>query len=199
MSRLLLVLASALLAALLTAAPAAAKGPSEASVEGPGLAAPVDLDGDEGSGPLGEVTEAAGFFPAVFLRTPDPMLRERPAGELGPRYVATYTVPGPNNELDGLRQELYPYAEPAPVSYMAPGQTVFGTEKTVGGWFVGTDQLRETLVAAGLPETAPAATADTTTTSFPWTVVGGLAGLAVALGLTALVVQLLRRQPRSAT
>ena len=67
MSRLLLVLASALLAALLTAAPAAAKGPSEASVEGPGLAAPVDLDGDEGSGPLGEVTEAAGFFPAVFL------------------------------------------------------------------------------------------------------------------------------------
>lgn len=196
MKRVALLLLPAALCLVLAPSAALAKGPSEASVAGPGLSDPVALSGDEGSGPLGEVTEAAGFFPAVFRQVPNPMLESRPAGTLGPRYVVTYVVPGPNNERDVLRQDIYPYAEPAPISYMEPGQTVFGTERTFGGWFVGSRQLREVLVAAGLPREA---TTGVQKTTFPWAVVAGLGALVAVFGLGALAIQLLRRQPRSAT
>jgi hypothetical protein len=147
----------------------------------------ITLEGTEGSGPLGELVANAGFFPSVFSQDPSPMLERAPAGDLGPRYVVTYVVPGPYGEQDTLRQDMYPYALPEPVSYMAPGQQVFGTERTDGGWYIATSQLKETLVAAGLPETAPT---DTGGSSFPWAL-AALVALAV-LGLAAAL--LLRRR-----
>src|SRR2546421_9131869 len=122
--RSLLVFAVAATVGLVLAAAAAAKGPSEAKITGPGLSSPLVLTGDgEGSGsPLGDFTQQAGFFPAMFGQSPDPMLQLRPASILGPRYRVTYTVPGPDNTADTIRQDLYPYAQGRPVTYMRPGQ-----------------------------------------------------------------------------
>lgn len=81
--RVLVPLAVAVLAALVPTA-ALAKGASEAEIAGPGLDNPISLTGE---GHLGEqlmqIAEAAGFFPAVFDQSPDPMLAEPPAGDLG--------------------------------------------------------------------------------------------------------------------
>ena len=98
------------------------------------------------------------------------MSAERPQGALGPKYTVEYVMPGPNNELDTLTQELYPYAAPSPVSYVEPGQPFWTTEDTYGGWFVATAALKDLLVAVGLPEIAP--TDDTAPSDSPWTVLG---------------------------
>ena len=72
----------------------------------------VQGDGELPGTALGTLTTASGFFPQVFGQTPDPTQRQRPAGTLGPRYVATYLVPGPNGSSSRLVQHLYPYAKP---------------------------------------------------------------------------------------
>jgi hypothetical protein len=139
---------------------AAAKGPSAASITGPGLSAPVPIDGQgEGdlSTALGLLVSQTGFFPQTFGQSPDPLLREQPATrKLGARYSVTYTVPGPSTSV--VHQDLYPYAAGGAVSYMEPGQQIWD-QKTHGGWYRAgslSSELREMLVNAGLPKTAPA-------------------------------------------
>jgi hypothetical protein len=149
---LLLVVAAVL--AFPTAA--GAKGPSEATISGPGLDPPLAISGTEGSGDLGLLVSGTGFFPAAFDQSPDPMLRKRPAVRLGPRYEIVYRVPGPHSVADRLRQDLYPYAAGGPLSYMRPGQP-FWEQRTRGGWYRGTAELRRMLVRAGLPAKAPTA------------------------------------------
>jgi hypothetical protein len=160
MKRVLLVLSAAALALPSTAF---AKGPTGASVNGPGSGGGITFNGDGESGgtPLGDLADQAGFFPAVFARQPDPMLDRRPQGDLGPKYTITYTVPGPNNETWRIKQDLYPYAASGPVTYTKPGQTIFQIPGgTRGGWYLAVPQLKETLVEAGLPSAPPSATAD---------------------------------------
>jgi hypothetical protein len=143
------------------------------------------------------IAEAAGFFAATFGQSPDPMLDTRPTGSLGPRYRITYLMPGPNNELDEIRQDLYPYAEPTPVSYTPPKQPFFGTEQTRGGWYVAsTSFLKDALVQAGLPENAPTGGNGST---FPWMVVGSLAAIGGVLLLGAVAVVVIRRRPQAVT
>jgi hypothetical protein len=156
MKRALLVLA---IAALALPMAALGKRPSAASMDGPGSGGGITFSGDgESNGtPLGNLTEQSGFFPAVFTRQPDPMLDSRPKGDLGPKYTVTYTVPGPNNETWKIQQDVYPYAEHGPVTYMKPGQEIFELGGTRGGWFQATPQLKETLVSAGLPPSPPLA------------------------------------------
>jgi hypothetical protein len=178
MNRLLLIAA----VALALPAAALAKGPSEAALTGPGL----DNDGIALTG-LGDdsgIVSQSGFFPAAFGQSPDPMLAAPPGGKLGPKYTLTYTVPGPSGSDATIVQDVYPYAEPEPVTYMPPGQSFFDTEQTRGGWYVSTTGLRELLVDAGLPAEAPApGTGGSVKPIWPW-VVGALALLA-ALGLAA--------------
>lgn len=186
MKRVFVILA---IAALSFPATALGKGPSAASIDGPGSGGGITFTGggESGGTPLGDLTQQSGFFPAVFRQTPDPMLESRPKGDLGPKYTVTYTVPGPNNEVWKLRQDVYPYATPGPVTYMEPGQTVFHTEGTRGGWFQADPALKETLVAAGLPSTASAG-ASSGSSSFPTTLLVLLAaGLLLAMA-TAVVV-----------
>jgi hypothetical protein len=123
------------------------------------------------------------------------MLEERPAGALGPRYTVAYVMPGPNNERDTLVQELYPYARPAPVSYVEPGQRFWTTEETRGGWFVASPNLRDLLVTAGLPATPPAGRA--APSDSPWTVLGPMVALVAlgAVGAVAATVVVRRRRP----
>jgi hypothetical protein len=143
------------LAALAFPSAAVAKGPDQATITGPGLDAPLSISGTEGSGNLGLLAQQAGFFPAAFDQSPDPMLDKRPAGRLGPRYEIVYRVPGPQSVADTLRQDLYPYAAGGPLSYMKPGQP-FWEQRTRGGWYRGTAELKRMLVRAGLPGKAPA-------------------------------------------
>jgi hypothetical protein len=149
------------IAALVLAAPASAKGPSGASIEGPGTGGGIDITGTMQPGSqLGDFTTWSGFFPAVFRQTPDPMLDSRPEGNLGPKYTVTYTVPGPNGETWTIEQDLYPYVKRGPITYMKPGQEIFETEGTRGGWYMAEIALWELLVDAGLPATPPGKTSD---------------------------------------
>jgi hypothetical protein len=191
MRRFLLLATAGALAALVATAPAAAKGPSTASLTGPGLdhAVPVKGEGESGPGtPLGSLVQLGGFFPQVFLEAPDPTTRTRPTGNLGPRYRVEYRVPGPNANGSKLVQDVYPYAR-TPVTYMSPGQRFWGVNHTHGGWFVAGPGLKATLVAAGLPESPPAAASGG---SFPW------AWFAAAVLTVVVLLALVLRRRRSA-
>ena len=140
MKRTLVLLA---IAALVLPATALGKGPASAEIQGPGAGGINLSGGGENFGtPLGDLVQYAGFFPAMFRQTPDPMSDQRPQGDLGPKYTVTYSLPGPDGEADTVTQELYPYANP-PVSYTKPGQEFFEAEKSRGGWYVSTAALRE--------------------------------------------------------
>ena len=88
----------------------------------------------------------------MYGQTPSATLKAQPRGSiLGPRYRIVYTVPGPNAIRSRVIQLLYPYAKPVPLTYMKPGQTYWGTRKTLGGWFRSSTALTRALVQAGLP------------------------------------------------
>jgi hypothetical protein len=105
-------------------------------------------------------------------------------------------MPGPNGETDRIVQYVYPYATPTPVTYMEPGQPFFGTERTVGGWLVATAALTESLVEAGLPETAPAQGGDGE--HYGWPLGIGIAALLAGIVLASATVLHLRRRARTA-
>jgi hypothetical protein len=186
--RRLLPLAAAL--ALIAPGVAAAKGPSAATISGPGLKHAIAINGygeGDASSPLGILVTQGGFFQQAYQQTPSMTTAARPQRRLGPRYKVTYTLPGPSNESK-LRQDLYPYATGGPVTYMAPGQTFWETNSTPGGWFRGTGQLKRMLVKAGLPARAPIHKGNRDHTV---SVAVG-AGVAAAAGVLAL---LYRRRP----
>src|SRR6266581_1433293 len=102
-----LLLAAALTALLLFPAAATAKGPSAATISGPGLRHAINIEGyGEGgnSTALGILVNDGGFFPQAFGGTPT-ATTARPEGTLGPRYEVTYTVPGGSNGDSTLRQD----------------------------------------------------------------------------------------------
>jgi len=156
--------AAALAALLVVALPVAAlaKGPDAARISGPGMDKPANLrmSGEEGGGTaLSTIVEETGLFAAMFAQTPSPMLKARPAGELGPMYTVVYRVPDGTSKPPEIRQELYPFATGGPVSYTAAGQRVFD-QATTGGWYRGSaSRLLPVLADLGVPETAGAAQA----------------------------------------
>jgi hypothetical protein len=187
MKRLLFLLA---IAALALPAAALAKGPSEASIKGPGLGKTIKIAGPEQDGsPMMDFAEAAGFFPGAFGQEPSPLLPSRPKGDLGPKYAIEYTVPGGNNDTFHIKQDLWPYARPYAVTYMSPGQDIFDM-KTRGGWFTDS-RLKHILVAAGLPKTAAAAR-DSSSAGFFST--GRLGVLVLALLLLGVATIAMRRR-----
>ena len=189
------ILACAALALMLPTA-ALAKGASKAEVTGPALDEAIVITGtEEPDSPLQALALQAGFYPSVFRQTPDPMLAGRPAGRLGPKYRITWTMPGPNNETDLIRQDVYPYAKGGPVTYTEPGQKFFTTERTRGGWYRSTVELKRRLVAAGLPGSA----SSTGSNGRDWTVPVGLGAAAAALLALLAAGIVLRRRTHPAT
>jgi hypothetical protein len=194
-----LILLAIAVVALTVVGTASGKGPIAATIDGPGTGGGITLGGG-GDAPvwLGNFADHAGFFPAVFSQTPDPMLDSSPSSDLGPRYTVTYDVPGPNGREDRLVQDLYPYAAGGPVTFTKPGQSFFGRERTRGGWFEAPPALMDTLIEIGLPTTSPTGSSagDGLTFSDVWLP----AVLAFALGLVALpAVVIRRRRPRTVT
>ena len=157
MKRLLFLLA---LGALTLPATALAKGPSEARITGPGLSKAITITGTETDGsPIMNLAEAAGFFPAAFGQTPDPMSSAPPKRSLGAKYSLDYVVPGGNDTSFKIHQDVYPYAKPGGWTYMPAHQKIFDMDGgTHGGWFTDS-RLKGILVARGLPTSPPAASA----------------------------------------
>jgi hypothetical protein len=190
------------ISSLAVASTAFAKGATQATIKGPGLkkgglVLRSDSGGDPTSGSrLGRLADAAGFFPAVFDQQPDPMLRERPKGTLGPKYTAEYVMPGPNGTTSTIRQDLYPYAKPYALSYTKPGQPFFDRgQGTHGGWFMTTSAVRTVL---GLPVQPPDASPGDGSGWLRWVAI--VITIAAGLALVAtLSVVALRRRPGPAT
>lgn len=184
------VLTIALSASLAFPALGAAKGPASATMSGPGISGATHLNGYSEGGPgspLGALTMDGGFFAQAFAEVPDPTHGARPQGSLGPRYGIAYVVPGPNGGHFVLRQDFYPYASPAPLTYMKPGQAFWSGAKTHGGWFVAARSLPQKL---GLPAQPPSAGG---TNLWRWSgIVGGVLVLGASLGLL-----ILRSRPRA--
>jgi hypothetical protein len=186
--RISLILTIALLA-LAFPALGAAKGPDAATMSGPGISGKHFGGNSEGdpSSPLGTLTMKGGFFAQVFAEVPDPTHASRPQGTLGPRYTVTYYVPGPNGGRSVLSQDFYPYASPAPLTYMKPNQQFWNGNRTHGGWFIAESSLPHEL---GLPAQPPTSSG---TNYWRWTGIGG----GVLVLAAAAVLLRLRLRPRA--
>jgi hypothetical protein len=150
------------------ATPALAKGATQASITGPGLARPITISAQGASealpgegDALSSLAEQTGLFVVLFgsgTGTPDEpsLLRTPPAAAaLGPKYTVIYTVPGvtpgPGQANGKIRQVLYPRAAGGPVIYTPSGQHGFGQPLQATGWFRGTPRLTVTLTRLGVP------------------------------------------------
>ena len=174
MRRLLSIVGlAALLLVVLAPTSALAKGPTAASIDGPG--GPFDVGEDPGSGEpggsgaLSRLAENAGLFTVGFGDNVSELSEQRPEGDLGPEYRIEWTVPGPDR-TDTIVQRLYPYADGGAVTHTEAGQGYMGME-TLGGWYVGGSALTEALTDVGVPAEPPAT---------------GLRALPVAFGVAVL-------------
>jgi hypothetical protein len=215
-SRRILVLA-VLAAAMLTVPTAAwAKGASKGTVQGGGLPGPITVsgEGEPGSGDLlARLAEQTGAYVAMYGQDAGSATLDaaKPAGNLGPRYLVTYSIPSPAGGEDAVRQDLYPFAAAGPVTFTVGRQHFMDGMETASGWFYAPAALRETLAAIGVRKTAaqpaeaaaaqPAAAATPVaasepagSTSLPPLLAAGAVVVLLAGGLTTVV---LRRRSRA--
>lgn len=204
------------IAALFVAtASAHAKGADGATVEGEGLDAPIAVSGYEGDGGnLGMLAERTGFYASLFETDPDPMLDAAPTTKLGPRLVITWHMPTGSTTADEIAQDVYPWADGGPLTYMSPSQ-LFAGQPIRGGWFQAESGLLTTLGQLGVPsrEAYEAAAAPPSTvaprpgpaptapnddpTSIAWPLVGTVAGCIALGGSVMLGRQMTRRRART--
>jgi hypothetical protein len=152
------------LALLLAVVPTAAqaKGATGATISGGGPGGlpggPINLkgDGEPGSGTnLANLAQAAGVWALLFEDGPGGELAAAPAtANRGPRYTITWIFPNGAGTEDKVRQSVWPYAAGGPLTFMASGQPVLDAT-TKGGWFQAADNLRQSLIALGLPSREP--------------------------------------------
>ena len=157
-------LAMLVLALLLAVVPTAAqaKGATGATISGGGPGGlpggPITLkgDGEPGSGTdLADLAQAAGVWALLFDDGPGGELASVPAtADRGPRYTITWIFPNGAGSEDKVRQSVWPYAAGGPLTFMVSGQPVLDAT-TKGGWFQATDNLRQSLIALGLPSRQP--------------------------------------------
>ena len=166
------------LALLLAVVPTAAqaKGASGATISGGGPGGlpggPINLkgDGEPGSGTnLANLAQAAGVWALLFEDGPGGELASAPAtANRGPRYTITWIFPNGAGTEDKVRQSVWPYAAGGPLTFMASGQPVLDAT-TKGGWYQAADNLRQSLVALGLPSREPLTAPATATATAPAT------------------------------
>ena len=133
---------------LVSATPAVAKGTTTVTVKGPALAEPISLHGSGAA----DLNRAAGLYQTVWDQPGAVILSRRPAGRLGPRYLATYGWLVGQDRTKPVRQELYPFAHGGALSYTPPGQRVYATGPAFkGGWYRAGQPLTDLLVSLGMP------------------------------------------------
>jgi hypothetical protein len=144
------ILVTAILATgvLLLPTSAQAKGATDVTVTGPGLAAPIRLGNASPDGTsANRLWQAAG----LLVSNPDRISDNVPQkGALGPRYRATFHwLVGPD-ETTPIRQELYPFADSGALSFTPPGQKELDWAPR-GGWYQAGPELTLLLADAGVP------------------------------------------------
>ncbi len=169
-------------------------------ITGPGLANPVVIK-EAGSGATGgdlaALADESGFYIGAWGAQPHRRI-DKPAGDLGPRYTITYTMPPNGAGSTQVVQYVFPYAEPRPVTYMPPHQPLWSSgQETVSTWVAAHADLKRTLVGLGFPATA-AASATTVevvegqdSSAVPWMV----AAVAVLLLMAILIWRRRSRPP----
>ena len=152
--------ALASVAAIASAGPASAKGIQSATISGPGLDHPIDVE-------VGRLPDLTAFWQVMPGQPEPPTLTERPlAGRLGPRYTVTWQLMTDADETTAIRQNLYPLAEGGPLVHTGAGQSIFdGT--TIGGWYEAPIALRDRLHALGVPPASAASPAKSSRATLP--------------------------------
>jgi hypothetical protein len=183
-----------------------AKGPNGGEITGDGLRAPIPLTRGEGDPAGDRLIEDAGFFALAFSQVPDPTESSWPPGELGPKLTITWTLSaGPGSNI--VREDVYPYAENGPVTFMAPGQAVYD-QPVQGGWYRAAPSLVTSLQTLGVPTQPvleqriraahappePARAPMDRDRGVPWLAIGGSLVLVLALALLAAVTLIVRRR-----
>lgn len=156
MRRRIMSIAGLVVAFLLIAPAAYAKGPAGATIEGDSMkGAVVVLErGELGQGTaMSRLVEAVGFFELTFGKSPS-VHSDQPTKALGKeRLVITWDMTGG----DSIVQEIYTHAAGGPVTYVAPGQEFWEDPwATVGGWLTITGDLATPLIELGVDEAAVA-------------------------------------------
>ncbi len=131
------------------------------SINGPNLPSGGITIG--GGGPQAEELSRLGLFEQTKDRPPMTVGISR--AELGPKYTILYRMTDLPGGVEGLRQDLYPYAEDGHVwTYTPPGQRLALGEPIAAGWWVTSSSMLDVLVRLGLPAppaaAAPAASAN---------------------------------------
>jgi len=154
--RTLIIMMVAAAIVVTTGGTAFAKGPESATLIGPDIDEPIELKNDPD---LGRLLEQSGIWTGTSGRR----IPTEPTGDLGPMYTLTWINMGPPDatvEERTIRQFLYPYAEPGPVVHTPEQLGLEGWGGDVVGWFMAPEDLTDTLVALGVPVSAPPATSD---------------------------------------
>jgi hypothetical protein len=181
---------------LAAGAPATAKGPSSATVSGPGIGTTSIVWNRPDQHSLGTLTETTFLWDASGMtdaRQAADWVPQPPPGELGPKYTVVYHF----GRDDAVRQDVYPFADPDPVVYTAPGQHMYDTS-IQSGWRITSASLTAVLeglgadpqVAARQAAITPAAQASAAPTDdsgpvWPW-IAAGATGVFVLFGVGTL-------------
>jgi hypothetical protein len=171
----------------ISAASAVAKGPDQAVVSGPGIDQPIVVrsPGTPTIGPdLAALIESSGILNQLWCATCRDLSNKHPTGDLGPMYLVRYRVPsligGPTRWVE---QRTYPFAQPRPLTFVAPGQP-FWHQRTAGGWYEASARMQHILVGIGVPSGSTVASpwVDTADVTPFW-----LSASAVAVGIAVVI------------
>ena len=183
MIRRSIVGAATLVAVVILALPASAKGIRQARFTGPGL-------------PKGGITITGDHGPLEGLGTlTDPGLKSaRPfSGATGPAYRVTLVfdfAPG-----QPVHQVLYPYAAGGPRTYTPPNQGLGGSFLDIG-WYQGSPDLLPFLIRSGFPAHAPLVAPDGSPSSPTATSWPAWAWVLVAMAMGGVLLLVAARQRR---
>lgn len=152
------------------ASPAHAKGATGGTLEGDGM--------DEAIAVPAELSGSSGLYELIWDTAGATRLADAPSADLGPRFVLTWMLMGPNGDVP-IEQEIYPYAEGGPVTFVAAGQPMWESATTLGGWSTASPGFVTQLESLGVSRAAAASTGGGGTT---WTPIGASVAAMVLLG-----------------
>jgi hypothetical protein len=193
-------------AVLALAAPASAKGPQEAILDGEGIAAPIDLRRSLDDETFWSLTDDLGYFAAIGTFPARPFV---PEGDLGPMLTLTWLGPSSPTEDFDVTVELYPWAEDGGRIHVPSGQRTITGRPTVDSWRALPARVLPVLHDAGMPSRATllaASAPDKTTTVVPavslvadepagppWALFLSLTAAVAGMGAVALLLRRTRR------